>query len=448
MMAATLETDSPRSPIIPDGAGAIPDNAAKVYKRIRLHPQQKAFRESSALYNGFVGGRGSGKTWAGAYKMITKAKRGRTYLTASPTGILMKDTTFPTFKEIARDLGVLGKVTISPYPNVELTTGATIRFRTAEDPEKLRGPNLSGVWLDEASLMHPDAYKIAIACLREGGEQGWLDATFTPKGLDHWTYDVFGKNKPDTRIFHCNTLANPFLPPEFAETLAKQYTEAEARQELAGEFIDADEAMKVIPVTWIRAAMNRWSPDGHNGYPVGTTGVDVARGGGAKTVFARRRRFWWDRLTKLPGHLTPNGDSVADYLLPTVQENPRMLIVIDCIGVGASPFDEMRKRGWHVMGCNFAVKVAATDSTGTHRFANMRAFAWWSMREVLDPRNGFNPQLPPDDELLADLSAPKYQHTAGGILLEKKEDIEERLGRSVDCGDAVVYSILTPGPGA
>jgi hypothetical protein len=104
-----------------------------------------------------------------------------------PTGVKLADETFPTFKAIAQELGTWDPagVKMTPYLPVRLGTGATVRFRTAEDPDKMRGPNLSGVWLDEASLMDEEAFKIAIACLREDGEQGWLSATFTPKGLGH-----------------------------------------------------------------------------------------------------------------------------------------------------------------------------------------------------------------------------------------------------------------------
>jgi predicted phage terminase large subunit-like protein len=211
---------------------------ATIRKTIKVHRVQAAFRRSPALYRGYVGGRGSGKSWVGAYDLIRRAKRGRTYMVASPTGVLLADTTFPTFKEIAQELGVWGTVRMSPYPTVQLTTGATVRFRTAEDPEKLRGPNLSGVWLDEASLMTEDAYKVCIACLREGGEQGWLSATFTPRGLLHWTYDVFGRQRPDTELFKSHTRQNPFLPPDFAATLVHQYAPAVALQELGGEFVD------------------------------------------------------------------------------------------------------------------------------------------------------------------------------------------------------------------
>ena len=210
--------------------------------RIRLHRAQKLFRDSKALYRGFVGGRGAGKSWIGAYDMIRRAKPGHTYLIASPTGVKLHDETYPTFKAIAEMMGRWGPVKLTPYPTVQLTTGATIRFRSAEDPEKMRGPNLSGVWLDEASLMEEAAFKICIACLREHGEQGWLSASFTPKGLSHWTYEKWGKVQPNTAIFHAETHENPFLPPDFEDTLRQQYTGLYAEQELGGRFVAVEGA--------------------------------------------------------------------------------------------------------------------------------------------------------------------------------------------------------------
>lgn len=221
----------------------------QLHQTIRIHPIQAEFRRSAALYRAFVGGRGAGKSWVGAYDLIRRAKRNRCYLVASPTGVLLQDTTYPTFKAIAQSLNVWGEARLSPYPTVTLTTGASVRFRTAEDPEKLRGPNLSGAWLDEASLMHQDAYDIAIAALREAGEQGWLSATFTPKGPTHWTYEKFATGKPDTAIFKARTSANPFNPPDFEATLAKQYGETQfARQELQGDFVQLEGAE--FPAEW------------------------------------------------------------------------------------------------------------------------------------------------------------------------------------------------------
>ena len=238
-----------------------------IRKTIKLHKAQADFRNSDAPFRGFVGGRGAGKTWVGAYDLLRRAKKGRTYLVASPTGILLNDITFPTLRTLATLLGIWGEVKLTPYPTLQLTTGASVRFRTAEDPERLRGPNLSGIWLDEASLMEQAVYDVCIASLREAGEFGWLSATFTPKGPYHWTYDVFGKGKPDTALFRSRTSQNPFNPKGFEARIAGQYTPIMARQELGGEFVEIEGAE--WPADWFPESL--WFRD----YPADSISMRV-----------------------------------------------------------------------------------------------------------------------------------------------------------------------------
>src|SRR5262245_9997606 len=166
--------------------------------RIKLHPAQRDFLRSSALFRALVGGIGSGKSWAGAYDMLRRAKPGRLYCVVSPSYGMLSDSTFRSFETLARQLGVADRddVKKSAPPAIRLKTGAEVLFRSADDPERLRGPNLSGVWMDEASLMAVEAFTILIGRLREGGEQGWLSATFTPKGLSHWTFETFATGRP------------------------------------------------------------------------------------------------------------------------------------------------------------------------------------------------------------------------------------------------------------
>lgn len=215
-------------------------------REVALHPAQLEFVSSAALYRAFVGGRGAGKTRAGVYDLISRLAPDRTYLVASPTSVIMGDTTFPTFKQAAEDFGVWDGVRLTPYPSATVRVEdrtATVRFRTAEDPDRMRGPNLSGVWLDEASLMPRAAYDICIAALREGGQQGWLSSTFTPRGPTHWTYEVFATGRPDTALFRARTGDNPFNPPGFEQTIARQYGDTQfARQELGGEFVQIEGA--------------------------------------------------------------------------------------------------------------------------------------------------------------------------------------------------------------
>jgi predicted phage terminase large subunit-like protein len=193
------------------------------------------------LFRAFCGGIGSGKSWAGSYDLIRRAKPGRLYMVVAPTYSMLSDATFRMFLQLAQELGIVdpGDVKRSAPPSMRLRTGAEVLFRSADEPDRLRGPNLSGLWMDEASLMGVDAFTIGIGRLREGGEQGWLSATFTPKGRQHWTYETFATGRPDTALFHARTADNPFLPANFHDTIRQQYTRALAEQELEGAFVDS-----------------------------------------------------------------------------------------------------------------------------------------------------------------------------------------------------------------
>lgn len=204
---------------------------------IDLHAAQQAFLDSSAFYRGFVGGRGAGKSYVGALDLLLRAKPDRLYGVYAPTYPMLRDSSWRSFLACGRRLRFLREINRSEL-RVTLGNGAEVLFRSVDDPERARGPNLSGAWLDEASLMDAEAYSIIIACLREGGEQGWLSATFTPKGKLHWTYDVFGTGRPNSALFTARTIDNPFLPAAFAETLRAQYPSQFAAQELDGAFLD------------------------------------------------------------------------------------------------------------------------------------------------------------------------------------------------------------------
>jgi hypothetical protein len=96
-----------------------------------------------------------------------------------------------------------------------------------------------------------------------------------------------------------------------------------------------------------------------------------------------------------------------------------------------------------VRAINNAESTDMFDRTGKYRLVNVRAASYWRFREALDPVHGDNIALPDDSELRADLTAPRFKVTAQGIVVEPKHgsgSISERLGRSPDCGDAVVLA--------
>ncbi len=211
-------------------------------KQIQLHPAQLRFLQSRALLRCFCGGIGSGKTWCGSYDMIRKAKAGRLYVCVSPSYQMLQDSTFRIFLQVAEQLGVLDhrQVKHGAPPSVKLRIGCEILFRSSDNPDSLRGPNLSGCWLDEGSLMSIDAFHVMLGRLREAGELGRLTCTTTPKGRSNWVFEVFGHSRPDVELIHCKTSDNPFLAPRFAEMVRQQYTSHMALQELEGQFLDSE----------------------------------------------------------------------------------------------------------------------------------------------------------------------------------------------------------------
>ena len=231
---------------------------------------------------------------------------------------------------------------------------------------------------------------------------------------------------------------NPFLSDDYRRTL-NILPEPLRSALLNGDWQASltDDAYQVIPRAWIRAAMKRWTEEPPAASPI-EVGADIARGGDDQTVFAPRRGDWYGELQKHPGRTTPDGNSVTDLLAILIGKKGHANI--DIIGVGAAAFDVARNRRLNVSAINFSEKSDKTDKSQTLHFVNKRAELYWSFRDALDPTSERYLALPPDPELEADLCAPRWQPMSNGIKIEDKKDIKTRLGRSPDCGDAVVLA--------
>lgn len=254
--------------------------------------------------------------------------------------------------------------------------------------------------------------------------------------------------KPRSRTFIPARLKdNPYLMQTGYEAVLQGMPEPLRSQMLYGDFTAGgeDHPWQVIPTTWVRAAQARWTAQQPEGAQT-AVGVDVARGGKDKTVLARRFGKWFAPLEKHPGESTPDGPTVARLVISALMAGG--YANIDTIGVGASVYDQCCGLKVTVNSIVFSEGIDRLDRTGVLRFANLRAWAYWSMREALDPNTGDNIALPPDQELLADLCAPHWSMRVSGVLVEAKEDIIKRIGRSPDSGDAVVLAAMdNPHPG-
>ena len=301
----------------------------------------------------------------------------------------------------------------------------------------------------------------------------WLDTNHPNPALPgelRWFTTVAGKDyemdgpepvqvegewlKPKSRTFiPAKIQDNPILVQAGYISTLQALPEPMRSKMLYGDFRAGreDDAWQVIPSEWVRLAQDRWkqTPKPKDTLPT-ACGVDVARGGKDKTCMYLRWGHWFDEGKAYPGTATPDGAGVAglvlDYCKPPYKGMPYPDIYVDSIGVGSSVVDHLRHYPrLHVTAVNGAAGSDHTDKTGLMQFRNLRAENWWKLREALDPVTGDNLCLPPDNELKADLCAPKWKLTPGGIQIESKEELVKRLGRSPDKGDALVYCASTSG---
>lgn len=208
------------------------------------YPAQGHFLAATQHFAVFMGGVGAGKSIAGALRAL-QAAYGRigsqsidvpnVGMVTAPTYPMLRDATLRTFRELAGDR-------IAQYRKSEgvavMGNGSEVIFRSADDPERLRGPNLAWWWGDEAALYHADVWRIMIGRLRQFGH-GYAWLTTTPKG-HNWIYKEFVDRQagnPDYALFKARTRDNPHLSPAYITALEDSYIGDFARQELDAEFV-------------------------------------------------------------------------------------------------------------------------------------------------------------------------------------------------------------------
>ena len=199
-----------------------------------------------------------------------------------------------------------------------------------------------------------------------------------------------------------------------------------------------DDEGQVIPTAWVRAAQARWH-DGRGGAPLSAIGVDVAEGGRDNTTLARRYGEWVADIEAHPGASVPDAGVNAGHVRRALTEGG--YAVIDTDGLGAATYHLLRPEvGGKVRAYKGSAQTRVRDHSGVLAFANVRAAAYWQLRDRLDPSRHSLVALPPDRRVLADLTAPRWKKVGEKIALEKKEEIKARLGRSPDWGDPIVMA--------
>ncbi|WP_417204115.1 terminase large subunit domain-containing protein [Sutterella wadsworthensis] len=320
--------------------------------------------------------------------------------------------------------------------SITLPNGVTIRIYGADNPDALRGAYFDGVVLDEVAQMKPEVWgEILRPALAD--RKGWAVFIGTPKGINLFSqmYDKalerMAAGDPEWIAMLYSVDRTHVIPDNELQALKLEMSENEFRQEFKCDFNAAADNV-LISIDTVRAAACRQYREHDYAASPRILGVDVARfGSDASVIFKRQGVVSWPPtvIRKL------NNMALADQVAIQIREWQPDAVFID-IGNGSGVVDRLRQLRFDV------TEVAFAGASSDPHYANKRMEMWAEMAKWLQDGGA----IPPDTMLQADLSAPTYGYTTGkGLkILESKDKIKERIGRSTDLADALALTFAAP----
>lgn len=320
--------------------------------------------------------------------------------------------------------------------SILLPNGATIRIFGADNPDALRGMYFDGVVIDEVAQIKPTLWgEVIRPALAD--RKGWAAFIGTPKGINLFSqiYDqalnLMSKGDPEWCAMLYSVEQTHVIDEKELAALKVEMSENEYRQEFLCDFSAAQDN-GLIPIDDIRAAANKFYRESeYMGAPL-IYGIDVARfGSDASVIFKRRGLVAFEPIVIRKFDNMALADRIA---VEMAKEKPDAVFIDS--GAGQGVIDRLRQMRFDVVEVPFGAQAIDKE-----QFANRRMEMWWHMAQWIKQGGA----IPPDPVLQGDLGAPTYGYTPKGPkILEAKDKLKERIGRSPDLADALALTFAAP----
>ena len=229
-------------------AAVDPDAIETLKKRILADclPAQRDFLADTHRIVGYIGGFGSGKSWALAAKILFlgMANPGSVIMACEPTFPMIRTVLIPALDGALAHWDIEYSFRASPQPEytINLPSGTvTVLCQSAENYQRIRGQNIAAAVWDECDTSPTEtaqkAGEMLLARMRTGNFNQ-LAVASTPEGF-RWAYRTFiEQDGPDKKLIKVRTKDNPNLPPEFIPSLERNYPPQLIAAYLNGEFVN------------------------------------------------------------------------------------------------------------------------------------------------------------------------------------------------------------------
>lgn len=385
----------------------------------------------------YYGGRGGGKSYAFADSLLIKGRMQKLLIAClREVQESIKDSVYRLLSDRIAFYH-LNDYVIKESKIINKITGTEFIFKGLRDSDIQKIKSLEGVdiaWIEEGQTISKKSWDILAPTIRKDGSEIWISMNRELENDPLW---VLLAAHPDERtlVIKVNYYDNPFCPQELR--LQAQKCQAEHPEDYLhiwlGQPQKSGNAALISP-TIVRQAFSNHNIISQSPLIVG---LDIARFGDDRTAFCLRQGRVCHKFITLEHH---DIVSIADYCQIIINDYKPAKIFLDSGGIGAGVYDILIARGFRrlVRAVNFGSRAIADD-----RYYNRRAEMWDNAREWLS--SDLAVSLPPDESLLSELcSVNKSYDSKGRLLLESKDEVKKRLGRSPDLADAFVLTFAEP----
>lgn len=391
----------------------------------------------------------------GSGKTATAARVALWFLAAYPQSRVI--TTAPTFTQV-RDLlwpemhraianAPAGLFPLPDQTRLEIAKDWYAVGISTDRPERFQGQHAEHLLLivDEASGVDERIYEAAEGYMTSAGARMLLIGN--PTQTAGTFFRAFHSERDRYATHHVSAFDTPNLtgedvPDAVARSLVTRSWVEEKRDQwgedsplyqvrVLGDFPTSSDD-QIISISAVEAAKARETDPAD---PV-VIACDVARYGSDETVIVERRG---DHVRIVGVHsgksLMETAGRILDATRAAQETAHTVRVVVDDAGLGGGVTDRLRELGVRVEAFNGAQSANDPDL-----YPNRRSEAWFAFAEHLPTVD-----LDTDEQLAADLVAPRYSLDSNGRrAVEPKDTTKRRLGRSPDRADAVLMAYAPP----
>lgn len=293
--------------------------------------------------------------------------------------------------------------------------------------------------IDEAGGIPVSVTAAAEAALTGGPKEAHLLMAGNPTSITGPLYKAYeNKNK----LWYVINITGDPDNPKRSRRMTVEYARAQIAEygrnhpyvlvNIFGQFPPSN-SNALIGVDDVRAAMKRYYRPFEIESAPRIIGVDIAREGDDETVFAFRQGRQAFPLRAMRNVMGDEGSRILNREIERWEPDG---LFLDGTGGWASSWEDHLK----AMGRTpISIKFNATAHEKL-RFENKRAEMWWDMCTWI--RTGG--AVPPDEDLLKELTEITYMIPKDVVILEPKRDLKARLRRSCDRADALALTFAEP----